>query len=94
MSAVSLGSIDLSDQRLQYGRPRRDFGNLDVRSEFLRHRRYRVADAFSDVVTLKVALFFAHEIDLDVSLVGRAAQIVVTHEAVEVVGRCGAGVGL
>ena len=45
-------------------------------------------------MTLELALRLAHEVHLDVSDVGAAAQEVVPHQAVEVVGRGSAGVGL
>jgi hypothetical protein len=45
-------------------------------------------------VALRFALVFADEIDLDVSDVGSATHEVVTHEAVEVVGRGDTGIDL
>ena len=58
------------------------------------HGDQLLADALGDVVTLELALGLADEVHLDVGDIGAAPQEVVPHQAVEVVGRGNAGVGL
>src|SRR5262249_54141434 len=78
--------VDLCDHGLEHRRTGRYFGDLDAGAEAPSHRGQLLADAFGNLVTLQHALRLADEVHLDVGDIGTAAQEVVAHQAVEVVG--------
>ena len=86
--------VDFSDQSLQHGRTRRDFGYLDARTEGRGNLVQLRPQSSCDLVALRLAIVPRKQIDLDISLIGLTAQEVVTHEAVEVVRAGGPGIDL
>ena len=89
-----VGSIDFGDECLLYGRPGRDFGDRDASFRLVGNLFRPGAQAFGDVVTLRLALIRWFEIDLNISLIGSAAEIVVADKPVEVERGGGARVNL
>src|ERR1035437_5695851 len=71
-----------------------DFRDLDARTERLGNLIQFRAQAARDFVTLSFAVVPRQQVDLNVGLVGLAAQEVMPHEAVEVVGAGCAGIYL
>ena len=88
------GAIDLGDHGFEHRRAGRHFGDLDAGSEAPGHGDQLLANALGDVVALELALRLSDEVHLDIGDIGPAPQEVVAHQAVEVVGRGDAGVGL
>ena len=88
LQTVFLGRpVNFSHQCLQHGRARRHFGNRDAGTEFRGDLRHARTHAFGNVMALRLALVFRHQIDLHVGHVRAPPHEVVTHEAVEVEGR-------
>ena len=86
--------VDLGHQRLQHRRTGRHFGHLDARAVALGDRQQALPHLLGDLVALQLALALAEQVHLDVGHVRPAAQVVVAHQAVEVVRRGRADVGL
>ena len=87
-------AVDFGHERLQHGRPGRHFGDGDARVVLGGDRGDARAHAFGDVVALRFALAFRHEVDLDVRDVRAAAHEVMPHQAVEIERRGDARVDL
>ena len=94
VAAFLVRPINFGDQRLQHRRAGRHFGDGDARAEFRRNLRHARTDAFGDVVALRLAFAFGHEIDLDVGHVRAAPHEVMAHQAVEIERRRHARVNL
>ena len=78
-------AIDFCDQSLDDGRSRRHLTDLDAGTEGECELDQFGAHTFGDLVALHAALLDGQQIDLDVSLIRLVAQVVVAHEAIEVV---------
>ena len=89
-----VGPVDLRHHGVEDRRTRRDLDDLHPRPPRLGDLHEGRPDALGDVVALGVAVVLGREVDLQVRHVGRLAQEVVPHEAVEVEGGGGARVDL
>ena len=94
LPAFPVGTVDFSDERLEHRRPGRYFGDLDARLMLARNGQQAQADAFGDFVAGKAPFTLRLEVNLNVGDIRSAPEIIVPHEAVEVVRRRRAGVGL
>ena len=87
-------SVNLGHDRREYRRTGRYFDQLDRRAELLADRTQLRAHGLRDRVALAMTLVLVDQIDLQVADQWPAAQVVLTHEAVEGDRSGGAGVGL
>ncbi len=92
--ALVVQAVDLRHQRGQHRRPGRDLHDLGVAVVRAGDLLQGGAQRPGDGVALAVAIVLVHQIDLDVPQVGPLAQVVLAHQAVEVDGCGGAGIGL
>ena len=86
--------VNLSDERLQHRRSWWHFRNGHPCAVACRDGGDGRAHTFGDVMTLRLALMLADEVHLNVRDTGATAHEVVTHQAVEIVGRGDTGIDL
>ena len=94
LAASGVGAVDLGDDGREYRRAGRHFNHLHVGAKPSAYVLQRRSLAQRNAVALLLALRFVEQVDLDVAHFATGAQVVLAHQAVEVDGRGGAGVGL
>ena len=94
LSVVMMQSaIDLHRQRRDHRRSRRNFHDLNVRPVTLSDELQIVANPQADLVALLGTLAFAKKIHPHIRNVRPPAEVVVTHQPIEIHGAGGAGEG-
>ncbi len=93
LQTVLLGRpVNFSDQGLQHRRAGRHFGHGNPCAKFRGDFRHARTHPLGDVVALRLAFVFRHEVDLQIRHVRATPHEVVAHEAVEIERRRDAGV--
>ena len=89
-----VGTIDFGDERREDRGAGRHFHHLDPGAEACGDTLELRAQGARDLMALAVALVLVHEVHLQIAVFRLLPQVVLAHEAVEVDGCRGAGVGL
>ena len=92
--AVLRGAVNFGNHSFEHRRAGRHFGDLDAGAEMPGHGNQLLAHALGDVVALELALRLSNKVHLDIGDIGPAPQEVMAHQAIEVVRRGDARVGL
>ena len=93
-AALLRRSVDLGHQGLKNRRTGRHLGHLDARAKAFGDGQEAKAHLLGDLVALQFAVVLAEQVYLNIGDVRAAAQIIVAHQAVEVIRGCGAHVSL
>ena len=89
-----IGAVDLGHQRRHHRRAGRHFHHFDAGLVFLANFFQRWAQALGNGVALLAAVFFVHQVHLQVALLGLGPEVILAHQPIEGDGRGRACVGL